>query len=260
MNDDAVRSDVVLSVQDMSYRYGERDALQDITFAVQAGEYIGIIGPNGGGKSTLVQLLLGLLQPQKGSVRWYGLPPKAFIQEAAIGYVPQRILQGQAYFPASVREVVQSGFTGSTARQLTESIRKERIQHVLEHARITDITDRIITSLSGGQLQRVFIARALVCQPKVLILDEPFAGVDVQTQHDFYAYLRDLHQSHHLTILLVSHDVDMISQEVDRVLCLQGQMVCNVPRQQFSKQTYLEMIHQHAVHAVTHEHILHTHP
>jgi zinc transport system ATP-binding protein len=218
----------LIEVRDLGFAYEQNLVLENVSFSIDAGEYVGIVGPNGGGKTTLLKILVGLLVPTSGSVLIAGAAPTSTKNQAAIGYVPQRISQDQAAFPATVYEVVESGRTvkkGLFGRFNAQD--RHAIDQALEIAGITNLKTRLMSSLSGGQRQRVYVARALASEPKLLILDEPFVGVDVTTQQEFYAFLKEINQTRKLTILFVSHDIDAIAEEVKSILCLNRGLLCS---------------------------------
>ncbi|MBP9762542.1 metal ABC transporter ATP-binding protein [Patescibacteria group bacterium] len=216
----------LIEVKDLGFAYAQNLVLEAVSFVVEKGEYVGIVGPNGGGKTTLLKILVGLLTPTTGEVLIAGKP--AVSARAEIGYVPQRVTQDHLSFPATVYELVESGRTvkkGLFGR--LDAKDKEAIRQALKVAGIEELQGRLMSDLSGGQRQRVYVARALAAQPKILILDEPFVGVDVTTQAEFYAFLKQLNEKHGLTILFVSHDIDAISEEVQSVLCLNRGLLCS---------------------------------
>lgn len=210
----------VVEFDDVSFSYGAVPVLEHVSLSIERAEFFGLIGPNAGGKSTLLKLMLGLLQPDQGVVRLFGEEPAS--ARRRVGYVPQHPTFSRR-FPISVLEVVLLGLNadlgGFRARD-----RKKAID-ALGAAEIAEIAARPINTLSGGQLQRVMIARALVCDPELLILDEPTANVDLRAEEDIFALLRQY--SAHMTIVVVSHDVAFISGYVGRVGCLNRTLVCH---------------------------------
>jgi zinc transport system ATP-binding protein len=213
----------VVEFDDVSFSYGPVPVLEHVSFSIRRSEFFGLIGPNAGGKSTLLKLILGLLQPDTGSIRLFGEHPA--VARKRVGYVPQHPTFSRR-FPISVIEVVLLGLLGLNADLGGFRARdRKKAMDALRAAEITDIAGRPINTLSGGQLQRVLIARALVCEPELLILDEPTANVDLRAEEDIFALLRDY--SVHMTIVVVSHDVAFISGYVDRVGCLNRTLVCH---------------------------------
>lgn len=199
-------------------------ALRDITLSVRVGERLGILGPNGGGKSTLVKLILGLLPCQSGELSVFGVAPHAARKNGLIGYVPQRV-EAELAFPLSVRQVVaMSAERGlmpwERAGRGRRSALGSAIDHAIEVVGLSSVADRAIGKLSGGQLQRAMIARALAGRPRILFLDEPTVGIDVGGQQRFAELLDSLHQKLGLTIVIVSHDIRVIAAGCDRVACL----------------------------------------
>ncbi len=217
----------LIRIVDIGFAYNGNAVLEHISFDVERGDYVGVVGPNGGGKTTLLKLMVGLLAPLSGSVTIDGAPAGSKAAAAKIGYVSQRVSQDAAAFPATVYEIVRSGRTPriSLFGRLTEND-KRSIDKAIRIADIENLRDKRIGDLSGGQRQRAYIARALASEPQILILDEPFVGVDIATQKDFYAFLKKLNDEEKLTILFVSHDVDMIAEEVKSVLCLNRGLLC----------------------------------
>lgn len=216
-----------IEAENVSFTYNSNVVLDSVSFTIDKGDYVGIIGPNGGGKTTLLKILVGLLTPQSGEVRIDGIPVAEFKNKSHIGYVPQRIAQESVSFPATVYEVVESGRVGKKGlfgRLGEEDM--ENINQALQVAHIENLKDKLMGNLSGGQRQRVHVARALASQPEVLILDEPFVGIDITAQEDFYAFLKDLNNNRNLTIIFVSHDINVITEEVKSVLCLNRGLLC----------------------------------
>ncbi|MFO8011346.1 MAG: metal ABC transporter ATP-binding protein [Dehalococcoidia bacterium] len=209
----------VIRLEDIWVRYDGVPVLQGVTLIVKDNEFLGLIGPNGGGKTTLLRVILGLVKPVWGRVTVLDEPPLR--KRHLIGYVPQHNFFDRD-FPVNVREIVlmgRNGRRGLLSRYNEDD--KERARKALEMVGMLDQQDRQIGRLSGGEQQRVFIARALVGEPKILLLDEPTASVDTTTQTDFYEMLEDLR--HQMPIVLVSHDISAISVYVDKIACLNRQ-------------------------------------
>lgn len=206
----------VVRLDHVSFSFGEKPVISDLSFSVRERDFVGLIGPNGAGKSTLLRLIVGLLKPDAGSIELFGTPADRFKERHLIGYVPQRS-QFNPLFPATVREVVLSGLFGS--RKLFRRISRQdqhRCDDALRAMNIEDLGSKRVGSLSGGQQQRVFLARALIGGPKLLILDEPMTGIDAETQQNFFQLIRHLHQKHDITFLMVSHDMDMMRSYLGR--------------------------------------------
>lgn len=213
----------VVEFDNVSFRYAGTPVLEHVSFTVAPGEFFGLIGPNAAGKSTLLKLILGLLAPDSGRIRVFAETPRA--ARGRVGYVPQHPSFSRN-FPISVREMVLLGRLGTGTRVgLYSREDKIRAHRALQAVEIEEIAARPIGTLSGGQLQRALIARALVCDPQLLILDEPTANIDLRSEEDIFALLR--HHNARMTIVVVSHDVAFISGYVDRVGCLNRTLVCH---------------------------------
>jgi zinc transport system ATP-binding protein len=214
---------VVAELQDIWVRYGEYVALEDINLSIKQDDFLGIIGPNGGGKTTLLKVLLGLVQPFRGRVGVFGEAPRK--TRRFIGYVPQSTHIDRE-FPVNVRDVILSGRL-RMVKSFQKYGKEDRIEvdKILEKVGISDLRNQQIGKLSGGQLQRVLIARALVTEPKMLMLDEPTASIDTRMETDLYQMLRRLNQE--IPILLVSHDIGVLSLYVKTIACLNRKLICH---------------------------------
>ena len=209
----------VIQCEQVSFSYGEIPILTDVSFTVRRLDAIALVGPNGGGKSTLLKLILGLLTPASGTIRVLGTTPRQ--ARPKVGYMPQH-LQYDPSFPVSVMDVVLMGRAGSMGlwRYSTEDRRVAR--ETMTELAIDDLADRPFNRLSGGQRQRILIARALVCQPEILLLDEPTANVDPAAHLQFFEILKEL--TRRVTVLTVSHDLGFVSQVMGRVFCINRQV------------------------------------
>lgn len=214
----------IIEFKNISFSYGDNSVLENISFEIKRGVFLGIIGPNGGGKSTLVKILLGLLRPKSGKILINGNPINYALDHCRIGYVPQRISQEHLDLPASVWEVVESGAIIKIP-MFSKERRERRIKDALSSAGLLKQKNKLIGELSGGQRQKAFVARALAVRPEILVLDEPFVGVDLASQKEFYTLLRDLNKKYNLTIIFISHDLDMITQEADELLALNKKII-----------------------------------
>ena len=211
----------IIECQHINFSYGHSEVLEDIQFTVDSGDYVGLIGPNGSGKSTLLKIILGLTKPDKGEVFLFGKPISSFKDWYKIGYVSQKSNSFNSGFPATVFEVVSMGLYGKLGlfTKLSKE-HKEQVLKAIDQVGLSELTHRNIGKLSGGQQQRAFIARALVSQPSLLILDEPTVGVDTESVDRFYQLLATLHKKHQLTLLMVTHDIGMMTHHVTKVACL----------------------------------------
>jgi zinc transport system ATP-binding protein len=215
--------DNVIQLNGVSFAYDKVYVVKDITLDIHDSEFLGIIGPNAGGKSTLLKLILGLLTPDEGTIKVHGHLP--VYGRSRIGYVPQYASFSRK-FPINVTDTVLMGRLGST-RWFGGYQAKDReiALKAMQVVEIESIGNQNIGSLSGGELQRVLIARALASEPEILILDEPTSNIDVRVEEDIFALLKQYND--HMTIIVVSHDIAFISGFVDRVACLNQTLVCH---------------------------------
>lgn len=216
----------VVTVHGLSLAYQGADALCDVSFAVEKGSYVGIVGPNGSGKSTLVRCILGLARPDRGGVSLFGAPLESFDQWQRVGYLPQGLQHFNPHFPATVAEVVGLGLLA--ARRFPRRISREdagAVDRALELMGIGDIRNRLIGELSGGLRQRVLLARALVNEPELLVLDEPTTALDPETRESFYRAISDLNRERETTVILVTHDSGTIGSYASKLLYLDKRLV-----------------------------------
>lgn len=229
-------SEVVLATKGLSFAYGGgQRALEDVTLEVPRGSMVGIIGPNGGGKSTLIKALLGLIKPQQGAVEVLGQPVKRRLRRM-VGYVPQQD-DVDLGFPVSALDVVLMGRVPSLKpfRRFTGHDR-ELAREALEVVGMEDYSGAPVGELSGGQQQRVFLARALAQEAEVLLLDEPVSGVDAPSQHEVFGLLRRL-QEKGKTVLLTSHDLSAVNERFDLALLLNRRVVAfGTPEEVFTRE------------------------
>ncbi|MFZ2300197.1 MAG: metal ABC transporter ATP-binding protein [Candidatus Moraniibacteriota bacterium] len=241
----------IIEAERIFFHYGKEEVLHDISFAVEQGDYIGLVGSNGSGKTTLLKILLGLTAPTAGTAKLFGIPVNRFRDWQNIGYVPQHVFRGDMDFPATVEEVVESGHSGTRCRSGGSACGEAK--RALERAGIAHLLKKRIGELSGGERQRVFIARALVAEPALLILDEPTTGIDAATEKQFYAFLDELNRSG-MTIILVSHDLEAIAREVKTVLCLNRRLVCYGTPEHLRSAEVLEEMYGRGKQMLHHEH------
>jgi zinc transport system ATP-binding protein len=242
----------VIELDGVSFSYGAVRTVDDVSLAVQPGDVLGIIGPNGSGKTTLLRLMLGLAVPQEGVVRLFGAPPAALRDWRRLGYVPQRTTL-DASLPITVREVVGTGLVPTLGIwRRPGNPGRERVREVLELVGMDTLAGARIGALSAGQQQRVLIARALVGDPELLVLDEPTGGIDPRAQTSFYALLRHLNRERGVTLILVSHDTGVIAHEVNRLACMNRRLLfCGRPEDALSDVT-LTALYGSSVRAVGH--------
>jgi zinc transport system ATP-binding protein len=203
---------VLIELERVSYRYENQSVLQQLSFTVAQRDFVALVGANGAGKTTMLKLIVGLLKPNDGHIRLFGQPLPTFRDWDYIGYVPQKN-QFNPLFPATVEEIVLTGLYSNRYihRRITRR-EQQKCHDALEALGVHNLLHKRIGQLSGGQQQRVFLARALINNPRMLILDEPTVGIDARTLHDFFHLIQHMHDHHDLTLLMVTHDLDLVHQ------------------------------------------------
>ncbi len=235
-----MKNDVIIRFSHATIAYQQRPALEDISLEIRQGEFLGIIGPNGSGKTTLLKSILGLIRPDTGSVRIFDCACHKLRchHKAKIGYIPQKG-QIDPNFPVTVIETVMMGRYSSIGLLRHPAKRdRELVLNALKEVEMDEYRDAPLGHLSGGQQQRVMIARALAQQPEVLLMDEPTTGIDTPTQQSMIHLISDLHRNLALTVLLVTHDINMISPHVDRLALLKARLFAvGTPAEVLSEKT-----------------------
>lgn len=245
----------IIELQNVSFSYGDTPVISNISLHIHRGDYLGIIGPNGSGKTTLVKIILGLLKPSAGVVRLFGNNAASFQDWSKLGYVPQKAINFDPLFPATVYEVVAMGRYGKKGLLKWFNHHDHKlIEQSLRQVEMGEFKNRRIGDLSSGQQQRVFIARALAGEPEVIFLDEPTVGVDVATQEQFYSLLKKLNQEVGLTLILISHDIDVIANEVTELACINQTLVYHGEPKKFITGNYLEKLYGRNTHMILHDH------
>lgn len=239
----------IIELKNVSFSYGQDLVIKDVNLQVHKGDYLGIIGPNGGGKSTLLKLMLGLLSPTKGEVFLYGTPLSKFRDWSKIGYVSQSATHIDPHFPMTVEEVIMMGrYPQLGLFRFPTQKDKDIVKEALSQVEMLPFKDRLVGDLSGGQQQRVFIARALAGQPEVIVLDEPTVGVDVKTQKQFYILLQKLNTELNLTLVLVSHELDIVGHEATEIAYINRELVFHGVPKKFLHSEYFEKLTGKGVH------------
>jgi len=239
MNADHTKN--IIEVKNVSYSYiTGSPVLKNINLNIHKGDYLGIVGPNGGGKSTLIKLILGFIKPQEGTINM-------LCQNVA--YVGQKATDFDQKFPATVRDVVSMGrySTRGLFRGLSKDDRK-MVEDAIDQVGMSDFKERLIGDLSGGQQQKTFIARALAQHPEIIFLDEPTSGVDQPSQEQFYKILRKLNSDLGITLVLISHDVDVITQEVTEIAAINRDLIFYGEAKDFVKE-------EHGIKFIAHHHV-----
>ncbi len=252
-NSESLYPNAVLLVQDLSLVLGGQTLFEEVSFVVDEGEIAIIIGPNGAGKTMLIKTILNLRQPAAGSVTIFGRDHRQLGDfHDRIGYMPQR-LDFDRTFPITVYEVLllklkDAGFWLRSAGP------REKILTALAKVRGENLIDRRVGQLSGGELQRILLAYALLTEPELLVLDEPVAGVDVTGEETFYELIHNLQKNEQLTVLMVSHDLDVVYRYADQVLCLNRRLLCRGAPRQVLREDTLEQTYGSYAGAYHHNH------
>jgi len=246
----------ILSVRNLYFSYGPAEALSDVTFTVEKGDYIALVGPNGAGKTTLVKTVLGLLGKYSGKAELFGQDRKSFDGWNRIGYLPQRINAFNPLFPAKVKEVVGLGLLSKIKfpKKFTKDD-ETKIKQTLDLMGIADLRDKLVGELSGGQQQRVFLSRALVSDPELIILDEPGTALDPQSRESFFEFIKKLNQDKGIAIILITHDTAQIGQYAKKLLYLDKKVVFYGSFADFCKSTEMNQYFGHfSQHLICHQH------
>jgi zinc transport system ATP-binding protein len=244
-----------IQIKNISFHYGNQNVLENVSLQIKKGSFLGLVGPNGSGKSTLIKLILGLIPLQSGEIKLFGERVSKFKKWERIGFVSQKANSFNSGFPATVFEVVSMGLYGKVGLlRFLNRKHKQLVRDVIEQVGMTKYMHKNIGELSGGQQQRVFIARALVSEPELLILDEPTVGVDSASVRQFYDMLDQLNKEKKITLILVTHDIGVMTDHVTDVACLNKTLHFHGNTADFEGNQDLSSFYGHDVHLVTHNH------
>ena len=237
-------SQAIIEIKGLNFSYDHTPVLKNIDLTVRERDFLALLGPNGGGKTTLIKIMLGLLTPKSGKVSIFGKDPACYAQY--IGYLPQHFSISPD-FPITVLEVVLMGLTKFQKLGWRFSREeKERAEAAMQRVEILEYAHKPIQDLSGGQRQRVLIARALVADPRLLILDEPTSNIDPQGKFCFYEFLAELSQS--ITILVVSHDLSITAAQINSIACINKELIHN-PRPELTEDMFKLLYGVHERHS-----------
>ncbi len=246
----------IVSSELLSCSYREGRVLEDVSFQVERGDYVGIVGPNGSGKSTLIKALLGLVTISAGSAALFGIPLADFRSWHKVGYLPQSLHLVNPVFPATVRETVGLGLL--SLKRFPKRLNRadnDKISTILYELSISELEHKLIGELSGGQLQRVLLARAIVNDPELLVLDEPTAALDPETRGRFYAMIAEINRTRGVTILLVTHDSGAIGEHASKMLYLDKKMLFYGSFDEFCCSPEMSSLFgEHSQHLMCHRH------
>lgn len=216
----------IIEVINLTVNYDEIEAIKSVSFSVKKEDFVGLVGPNGGGKTTLAKAILGLIPKRKGKIFLFGKEQKNFNQFSKIGYLPQKQSNINQLFPATVEEIVFLGLLSQKKRpKIFSKQDKEKIDETLSFLKIFNLKNKILFALSGGQQQKVFLARALVSDPQLLILDEPSTALDPASREDFFKLVKKLNQEKKTTVILITHDIGYIGSYANKLLYIDRRLV-----------------------------------
>src|SRR5699024_4392508 len=247
----------VVSMKNINYAYERKNALNEVNFEIPRGVFMGVLGPNGGGKTTLIKLILDLIKPDNGNIRLFGRPIEKFKDWSKIGFVSQKANSFNKGFPATVYEVVSMGLTAKIGYLKLFTVKhKHKVLQTIDQVGMSDYAYENVGNLSGGQQQRVFIARSLVSDPELLILDEPTVGVDQKNVRKFYDLLHHLNDEHNITLLLVTHDTGTMTEHATDIVCLNKTLHFHGDPGEYKTLTNkdLSQFYGHPVNIVAHDH------
>ena len=237
---------LALETRDLTVRFGDHLALEGVTLSVPSGAFVAIVGPNGAGKSTFLKVLLGLVRPTAGTVRVFGRPPER-VDPRLVGYVPQFKTLDRT-FPALAEELVASGLRRAWPGRLTPAERA-RVRSALERVGADQLMGRAVSRFSGGELQRVYLARAFVRRPRLVMLDEPATGIDVLGEADMYRLLEDYQKETGATLLMITHDWEAAYHHASHVIVLNRRLVGFGPPERALSERCLREAFGHVGHA-----------
>ncbi|MCS7280414.1 MAG: metal ABC transporter ATP-binding protein [Desulfobacterota bacterium] len=246
----------VVSVKNIDFFYNSEFVLKDVSFELKKGDYLGIVGPNGSGKTTLVRLILGYLRPKRGEIEVFGKSPKDLKTKSLIGYLPQIIPDRKFHFPLTVMEVVLMGLVSQKSfPKLVTKKDVDKATEVLKMMNVLDLQKRLIGELSGGERQKVFLCRALVHEPELLILDEPVSALDPESRGEFYVLLERLRKERETTIIMVTHDAGEIGNYATKLLYLDRRVIFFGSFEKFCESEEMtKYFGEHSQHLICHRH------
>lgn len=245
----------ILEVENLYVNRNGAPVIEDATFSINRGDYVGVVGPNGGGKTTLLSAILTFIPYSKGSIRLFGTDLTKFSSWQKVAYISQHATSFEDQFPLTVRELVSLGCIkkGKLGRRFTHEDWKN-VDENLEFMGLTEVANRRIGQLSGGQKQRVFVAKALTHNPELILLDEPIVGVDSNAQEKFYKKLSDLNIERQTTIMIVTHDLASVFCRMSKVMCINKNVEIAQITQDLDANMMLKRAYGEHFHFVFHKH------
>ncbi len=243
----------ILEIKNLSFSYDYLPIIDNVSFNVQRGDFIALAGPNGAGKTTLVKLMLFLEEAQKGKIKIFGEKEKDKIPWDKIGYLAQRNNLFNPLFPAKVKEVIGLGLFSK--KRISNKNNQEKINHILDLLDIKDLKNKTINELSGGQQQKVFLGRALISDPELLIMDEPSTALDPKTKNNFFKLIKRLNKEKRVTIIMITHDTAQAGEYAEKLLYLEKKIIFFGKFSDFCKSPEMEKYFGHFTqHLICHQH------
>jgi len=207
----------IVSVKNLSLKYQSYSVLEDVSFSIQKGDYVALVGPNGAGKTTLIKALMGLVDISSGCID---------VCSQKIGYLQQKVSLNDSKFPASVREIVKSGLLmNKKFPRFYSKNDEQKVDNIISKIGIKELQNKLIGQLSGGELQKVLLSRALISEPEILFLDEPTTALDPLSREGFYKQIKDLNENNDITVLLISHDIGSVGKFAKKILYIDTKLI-----------------------------------
>jgi zinc transport system ATP-binding protein len=250
-----MKKEKIIEIKNVSIYRSNDLIIKNANFSISRGDYVGIVGPNGGGKTTLIQAILGFIPVKKGLIRLFGENIKSFSQWERIAYVSQNAINFDNKFPLTVRELVALGRINkkNIGRKLNINDWKI-VDESLKFMGVSNIANKRIGNLSSGQKQRIFISKALVRNPEIIFLDEPVAGIDASTLEKFYKKLSDLNSKKNITIIIVSHDLSAVFCRMSKLICINRDVYISDIKENIDHNSILKKVYGDHFHFVFHHH------
>lgn len=246
----------IIELKNVSVSYNSHEALKDISCAIEPGDFIGLVGPNGAGKTTLIKAIFGLVPVKEGSIELFGTPAKKFANWGKIGYLPQQSSSINPLFPATAREVILLGLLSQKKwpRKVTKAD-KIKVNEIAEKLKITDLNKRMLSELSGGQQQKVLLARSLVSMPEILIFDEPSTALDPDSRESFFQLIKELNKNSGIAVILITHDTGYVGRFAEKLMYLDKKMIYYGKFSDFCKSEKMgQYFGEHHQHIICHQH------
>ncbi len=246
----------IIEAKNISVHYGQSEILKNISFAIEAGAFIGLAGPNGSGKTTLVKAILGLIPLSGGEMKLFDKPQGKFNEWGKFGYLPQKLSTINPLFPATVKEVVSLGLLSKKRNQKKLSAASgKRTREIMRELSIADLEKRMFSELSGGQQQKVLLARALAARPEVLVFDEPSTALDPESRESFFELIGNLNKKKNITIILITHDTSYVGRYANKLMYLDKKIIYYGTFPDFCKSDEMKSYFgEHGQHVICHQH------